>query len=146
MTNFSYNFAGAGAVVADSVTVAAGGSITMGAGAVVKLDPSTSTAACPLQWNGDPNTGMRYVLADRQGFVCGGTAVVSIETSALVAQGNVQGTNLVTDAAIYLPEIGAAPSALANYSIVYSLDAATKTQLNAKQGAAGTVTALAVEA
>ena len=49
------------------------GNLTMGSGAKLKIDNSNSTTDCPLQINGDPNTGLTAIAADIIGNVAGGT-------------------------------------------------------------------------
>ena len=49
------------------------GSLTMGSGAKLKIDNSNSTTDCPLQVNGDPNTGLTAIAGDIIGTVAGGT-------------------------------------------------------------------------
>lgn len=49
--------------------------VLMGAGAVVQLDPSSSTTDAPLQFSGDPNTGLMLVAADSVRAVAGGSAM-----------------------------------------------------------------------
>ena len=50
------------------------GSLTMGSGAKLKIDASNSTTDCPIQVNGDPNTGFTVITADTIGAVGGGTS------------------------------------------------------------------------
>lgn len=130
---------GFGSLVASTVTAA-----TITATGRVIL-PAGSASDCSLQFDGDPNTGIFTSGADIMQFVTAGSApAVCVAGAINVSTINVGG-NAVVSNAVYLLEMGAAPGALANYSIIYSLDAATKTQLNTKQGAAGTVTPLAIE-
>lgn len=134
------------------------GSIAMASGAVLKLDPSTSLTNCPVQWSGDPNSGLSYVSADSAALVFGGVATIGSNatavslnvastvagSSALTVTGALNANTYVYTPLVYVPE-SSAPAALADASILHSLDSATKTALKTKQGAAGTVVQLAIE-
>lgn len=121
-----------GAVTTGALNVS-NGNLTMGTGRKLILDTNTSTSDLALQYNGDPNTGMYRSAVDTQAWVAGGSAALFT-----------LGANVLTNGYIYINE-ATAPSALANHSILYSLDVGGKTQLTAKQGSAGTVVALAIE-
>lgn len=129
MSRFAYNFAGAGAVVADSVAVAANGNITMGSGAVIKVDASNSTSNCPIQRNGDPNTGITFPAADQVSLVTGGGAPVAAVVGGASISTLTVTSNLVNLGALYLKEM-AAPAGLADYGILYAVvDGGGKTDL-----------------
>lgn len=178
--------------------------VKMGSGAKLILDASTSLTDCPLQWDGDPDSGLSYGAANNWKLVANQTIRATLFGSGLAVVGTISGDGNITagtaglfgwsgDADTYLerntadtirhvvggsaqltvdttnvsaaqlvasPIIAASvnlqgpvlylsettePSALANYSILFSLDVGGKTQLTAKQGAAGTVVPLAIE-
>lgn len=54
------------------------GDLNMLTGRAVVLDASTSTADCPLQKSGDPNTGLTFPGADQMNGIVGGTARLQI--------------------------------------------------------------------
>ena len=58
------------------------GNLTMGSGAKLKIDNSNSTTDCPLQINGDPNTGLTASAADILSYVAGGSARAYGDASA----------------------------------------------------------------
>ena len=59
------------------------GNVTMASGAKLKLDTSTSTTDCPLQFNGDPNNGLRHGGADVSWIVQGGVDVLAFQSTAV---------------------------------------------------------------
>lgn len=97
------------------------GNVTMGPGTKLILDTSTSATDCPLQFAGDPNTGIRYSSADIWQTI-GGGGVSSTHSSAFVTV-----TGIIGDW-YYYNEV-TAPSPIANKAILYGLDVAAKTQL-----------------
>ena len=123
-------------VTAQSIVVGTNGDITMGSGAVIKLDPSTSLTSCALQFNGDPNTGLRYGAADNFTLLSGGNFIQSIATQiTLWVQANARGGIGFVEQA--------APTLVADTGIMYaSVDGGSKTDLNVlfQSGAAIKVT------
>lgn len=110
---------GFGAVVAASVTTT--GTVTAGVVAATTITAVTSV-----------NVSSNGVVLNATGVdVTGGTGLIN--ASQLNAP------------KIYVAE-SAAPGALANFAIIYATDAATKTQLSAKAGAAGTTVDVVTEA
>lgn len=111
--------------------------MSMAAGKQLLIDPGTVSAP-GLGVVGDTGIGMYRVGAGNWGMAAGGVKTISASSGSGAMNGN------FTCSSVYIPET-AAPSAVANYCIIYGVDVATKTALNAKQGAAGTVTQLAIE-
>jgi hypothetical protein len=126
---------GYGAIVTPSVSIAAGGDITMGSGAKLKLDPSTSITDCPLQWNGDPNHGYSYIAADQSSIVCGGGNKLNITSTAAsfnvgltVAAGNM----VVSSGYLQLTEMAAPGAGAADTVRIYAaVDGGSLTDLEA---------------
>jgi hypothetical protein len=98
--------------------------------------------------DGDATNPAFYFLSDTNcGFTRAGADLINVVGGGgyggLVA-GIFTAASYFAGPAVYLSE-GTAQPATANYSILYSLDVGAKTQLTAKQGAAGTVVPLAIE-
>jgi hypothetical protein len=143
-TPFKSYVRGLNAVTVNSIAVNASGNITMGSGAVIKLDPSTSITDCPLQWNGDPNHGYSYIAADQSSIVAGGGNKMNITSTAAsfnvgltIAAGNL----VVSGGYLELNEMAAPGGGSANTARIYAVDAAAKTRVSAVMptGAAQTI-------
>jgi hypothetical protein len=133
---------GFGSIVAPTITttgaITSGGDLTMGSGAVLKLDASTSTTNCPLQKNGDPNTGLTFPAADQMNAVVGGTQRVQIGG----ATADVLMTGTFQPAYLQFTEVGAPSAPPADKVYVYAVvDGGSKTDIAAlfQTGAAQTV-------
>lgn len=64
-----------------------GGNFTMGTGRKLILDNNLTTTDLPLQFNGDPNTGIGWDSADYIRYYAGGSFIAGVSSSAgLVAQ------------------------------------------------------------
>ncbi len=137
----------AGSTQFNNTVAVDGGNLTMGTGRKLILDSATDVTNCALQFAGDPNTGMVYNSTDQYRMVAGGAFIISPSN----AGGLILGTNLITanSDTIFTKALGfnetTAPAAVADRSWIYALDVAGKTQLTSKNGAAGTVVALAIE-
>lgn len=118
------------------------GNISMSSGAKVILDASSDQSNCPLQFNGDPNTGLIRIAADQIGVVAAGGTPLSAQNGAANASTfNVSG-GIVNQGFLYMHEM-AAPGALADYAVIYAVvDGGSKTDLVAlfQTGAAQTIT------
>lgn len=121
------------------VTLGAGADLIMGALGQILADDNADETLPAYSFRGDINTGWYRGAADQTRRVVGG-GIADIVTSS----GYFIYIPIFAESYISLNEM-AAPAAQANHSVVYSVDVATKTQLTAKQGAAGTTIALAIE-
>lgn len=116
--------------------------VTMGSGKKLILDASTSTTSCPLQFGGDPNTGLSYVAADQMSIVAAGGAPLGVQSGAANATTLNVSSNIVNQGALYMREMSA-PSGLADYAIIYAVvDGGSKTDLTSifQTGAAQPIT------
>lgn len=120
---------GMGNVTVDGdITMAAGKHITMGSGSKLKLDVSTSGADMPLQFNGDPDTGITYVSANN--FYVGAQAVtggMNINGSGFNPIGQV----VIDSATTLYFQVRTAPTGLDGYGIIYCDTSGGKDRLRA---------------
>lgn len=102
---------------------------------VLVVPASNSTTNCPIQFAGDPNTGIRWIAGDQFGFVNGGgssqtwtSTAISQNLATTIAAGNLT----VTSGYIQLTEMAAPGAGAANTVRIYAVvDGGAKTDLSA---------------
>lgn len=125
--------------VSDSLIFAAGKDVDLkAAGCSIILEAAYRPTDVPLQFDGDPNTGLMWLGADNIGVQAAGASQANLSSGLTQFNGTLYATFVL------LPESGT-PSALANDVWFYAIDVAAKTAARVMCGAGGTVTTIGIE-